>query len=219
MTAAELARSAAERLVSEAGLSPCPLPDGLDRASGSWREQPVRLQAWAWRSQALSWVRLVCLERERGAPREDRPLSIGNLLAVGRPERGLPVLGLDVVHVRPEEVVVASDLVPTSGAPVLSEQAPRWARGHFSSDARVVRVSPAALPEQAEHVGALLDRYLSLLGQDGRAADPEQAGARQAEYLAVHRREDPGMRLLGTMFGEAWAQRFLREVMFPEVLS
>jgi hypothetical protein len=38
----------------------------------------------------------------------------------------------------------------------------------------------------------------------------------QDGYAAAHREDDKGLGLLARMFGERWAERYLREVLFPD---
>jgi hypothetical protein len=45
---------------------------------------------------------------------------------------------------------------------------------------------------------------------------PDEVIAAQASYLADHRNDDKGLRMLGRLFGADWSARYISSVLFPE---
>jgi hypothetical protein len=57
--------------------------------------------------------------------------------------------------------------------------------------------------------------------RQGRPRPDQGAAVRaaQAGYAAAHRTDDKGLGLLATMFGAAWADRYIDRVLFPAARS
>jgi hypothetical protein len=48
---------------------------------------------------------------------------------------------------------------------------------------------------------------------------PEEVNAAQVSYLADHRNDDKGLRMLARLFGADWSARYIATVLFPEKLD
>ncbi len=218
-----------EAMLSEQlSLAPTVLPPDLARMQGSWKGAPVTLHTHAYSGPRIRYARVARIDGSG--------LVILNVLALSRPEWPLPILGMDVVCIGSSTVVVA-DLSPASidaatrarqqeifsqrrRAHALLPSAgvlPAWCDGWFSRDALFARIGSAAVAETAAQLADIVDAF----GEIARstAADTHQAAAieaRQRAYCAVHLSEDRGLQLTRKMFDPALADRFLREVLFPE---
>lgn len=226
---AELVRRIERRLVSELSLEARALPPELATLQGTFRGEPATLEARAYAGPRLGYMR--CVEVR------SRDLDIGNVLGLPRAEFALPVLGIDLVEVGRDTAVVVADLSPmTEGRAERAEQhallarhrpssaalgaaseLPDWAREWFSDDALAARVGPGEAGASEAAVGAYVAAFIELV----RRAEAEPAGAalissRQRAYSAAHRERDRGLLLLRRMFDPALADRFMREVLFPE---
>lgn len=104
----ERVRRIEQLLVAELGLEPRELPPELARLEGTFRGERATLEARAYSGPHLGYVR--CVEVT------SRALDIGNVLAFPRPERALPVLGIDLVEVGRDTAVVVADLSPMAEA-------------------------------------------------------------------------------------------------------
>jgi hypothetical protein len=109
-------------------------------------------------------------------------------------------------------------------SPQLSVELPAWASAWFSQSALCLRVSPAESVAACQCVAEMADAFVQLSREESvvlhRGAAPEEAAAevarRQRAYFAAHRDEDRGLLLLRRIFQPEVADRFLREVLFPE---
>jgi hypothetical protein len=225
----ELVRRLERRLVSELSLEPRPLPAELAVLRGAFRGEPATLAARAYAGPRLGYVRFVEVQ--------SRDLDIGNVLGLPLVEYALPVLGIDLVEVGRDTAVVVADLSPMTEDP--SERAeqhaalarrrassatlgaaselPDWAREWFSDGALCVRVGPAQAGASEAAVGAYAAAFVELVREAG--AQPERAervASRQRAYAAAHRERDRGLLLLRRMFEPSLAERFMREILFPE---
>ena len=228
----QLVRDIESRLVEALGLGPHTIPADLGRIDGVFRDKPAALEARAYGGGSARYARFVELS--------SGDLEIGNILIVPRPELPLPVLGVDLVSLGRETAVVVADLSPVTldgerreleravlerhraSSPSLSEQQselPGWASTWFSSGALCARVPVERAREAATAVGDFVTAFLEL--ERECPSDPgggERVSARQHEYCAAHRAEDRGLLLLRRIFQPQRADRFLREVLFPERL-
>jgi hypothetical protein len=94
---------------------------------------------------------------------------------------------------------------------------PGWALEWFSPGALSARITPAQAEIARRAVGEFADAFIELV----RAAHPCKLGAesvarRHGAYCASHRDQDRGLLLLRRIFEPLVADRFLREVLFPE---
>lgn len=240
---AALTRRIERRLVSELALEPRALPPELERLTGTFRGQTTTLEARAYSGPRLAYARFVEVESAgpgRGLDIEvdinlDINLDIGNALALPRAEFALPVLGVDLVEVGSDSALVIADLSPMTDdraerareSAVLGRhrptalgrrsELPAWALEWFSADALSARFSPdqAVAPEAA--VMAYVEAFVELV-HAGRT-DPGQSALvarRQQAYSSAHLERDRGLLLLRRLFEPALAERFLREILFPE---
>lgn len=225
---AELVRRIERRLVGELSLEARPLPPELSRLDGTFRGEPATLEARAYSGPRLGYVRFVEVR--------SRDLDIGNVVGLPRVEFPLPVLGVDLVEVGRDTAVVVADLSPmsedaperaeqsralarhrASSAGLASSELPDWAREWFSDDALCARVIPAQASASEASTLAYAAAFVDLV-REARAepARAERIMSRQEAYAAAHRERDRGLLLLRRMFEPIVADRFLREVLFPE---
>jgi hypothetical protein len=62
----------------------------------------------------------------------------------------------------------------------------------------------------------LADRFVELVRAAPAADHERDVAGWQGRYCAAHRQDDRGLTLLHKMFEPTLAERFLREVLFPE---
>jgi hypothetical protein len=226
---AELVRRIERRWVSELSLEPRPLPAELAALQGTFRGEPATLAARAYAGPRLGYVRFVEVQ--------SRDLDIGNVLGLPRVEFALPVLGIDLVEVGRDTAVIVADLSPMAedqaeraeqtavlsrhrapGATLgAASELPDWAREWFSDGALCARVGPGQAGASEAAVGAYATAFAELVR--GATAQPERSArvaSRQRAYAAAHRERDRGLLLLRRMFEPSLAERFLREILFPE---
>ncbi len=196
-------------------LRPVALSAGFASVRGSWKGAPVELKARAYEGGAIGYGR--CIELWSGE------LSIGNALFLPRFDMPLPVFGLDVVAPGHGGVMVAADLSPmVPGASIdllrvelpTGGELPQWCKRWFSPEALYTRLPLAELNDVAEPVLARVRALAATHPAPAPSREAEMAAAQRA-CCAAHLQDDKGLGILGRMFGETWAQRFLREVMFP----
>jgi hypothetical protein len=212
------------------GLHPRALPPALAHHRGAFRDSPVTLSARAWSGRGVGYARVVTIAGPE--------LSIANVLGYPAPDRGLPILGIDLVAVTGAPVVVVADLSPTV-ADHLDETLsalerhrrlhprfppggalPAWCARWFSPHHIFTRVGPAALPEALR---AAFDFAAVWVGAALRApAEPaleDRVTSAVAAYAGDHLRDDPGLRLLDRMFGVDWASPFRETVLLPQTYT
>lgn len=206
-------------------LRPLPLPRELARLEGSWRGGPATLSARAYTGPRTAYARFVELAGGE--------LVIGNVLCLSTPEHALPIFGADLVALGKDTVVAVADLSPVPGAPApgdFSELAgaeaaaalprsepPAWAAAWLSSSALVTRAPAGSGGVIARALFGYCRRYLELaLASPPDACRAETTRAAQAAYARAHVTDDRGLNLLGKIFAPELAERFVREVLFPE---
>ena len=211
MTVRELLLAVEREIVDALDLRPLPLD--LRSARGSWKGEPVELSARAFEGQRVRFCRFV--ELSGGG------LEIGNALCLPRLELPLPIFGLDVVAPGNGNVMVAADLSPIKSGPVATfapqtlppgGPLPQWCGRVFSAHPLYTRLPVARLAEAEEPI---LARVRALAAMHAGPGDAAQIAAGQRAYCAAHLEDDKGLGMLQRMFGEDWAAKFLREVMFP----
>jgi hypothetical protein len=219
------------RLVRELSLAPVELPRELARLEGAWRDEPALLEARAYRGPRIRYARFVEL---RGAE-----LEIGNALCLAVPELPLPILGVDLVGLGRDTAVVVADLSAVASeedrraeqlavlrehrakGPMLPRagELPAWAASWFSDEALLARVGL----DQVASVDPALSEFAAAFVQLAEATTPDPHGTihvatRHAAYCEAHLLHDRGLQLLRRIFEPTLAERFLREVLFPERL-
>jgi phycocyanobilin:ferredoxin oxidoreductase len=229
--AAETERALAGRL----GLQPLRLAPALARADGMWKGGPVRLETRAYSGGVIRYARFARLVGLGGLD-----LEIANLLCLADPLYPLPILGADLVALGQGTGMLAADLSPTlppgperdrqlSGLAALRSAAPclppggalpGWCEAWFSSYALYTRVGPDQAEEARRAYAAFPRAFMDLVGQAMPRPDLMPAvRATQAGYAAAHRSDDKGLGLLARMFGAVWAERYIAEVLFPQLVA
>jgi phycocyanobilin:ferredoxin oxidoreductase len=225
---AALTLASEDYLVRELGLEPLSLPPGFGRAEGEWRGAEATIETRAYRGGAIRYARFVVL---RGAD-----LEIGNVLCLPAPVQPLPILGADLVALGRETGMLAADLSPVLPAgperaaqlaPLAARRAqhpplppggrlPDWCAAWFSPCALYTRVEPSGLGAAVDAFRDFPRAFVELARYSlPRPALASEITAAQDGYAAAHRTDDKGLRLLATMFGTAWAERYVGEVLFP----
>jgi phycocyanobilin:ferredoxin oxidoreductase len=215
-------------LVRKLGLEPLPLPPGLGRAEGEWRGSSATIETRAYCGGVIRYARFAVVTTA--------DLDIGNVLCLPTLSHPLPILGADLVALGRETGMLAADLSPVlpAGAERDAQLAPlaarrarqpalppggrlsAWCAAWFSPHALYTRVDPAGLGDAVAAFQEFPRSFVAL----ARRSRPRPALAREIEYAqdgyaAAHRTDDKGLRLLATIFGNAWAERYLVEVLFP----
>lgn len=218
-------------LVDALNLTPIVLPTSLAHAEAASKHGPARVKARAYRGSRIAYARFVWVNA--GAS-----LEIGNALCVPHPKFALPVLGLDVVQTNPARpTLFVEDLSPTTAMKkhahverglTAAQQAvaslpsagalPAWCAAHVSPLPLFVRVGgDEGAPVKRAH-DLLLNAFVHAL--QAASPDPElegEASAATEAYLRSHREDDPGLGLMGKMFGEPFGSRFVSSIMFPSL--
>jgi phycocyanobilin:ferredoxin oxidoreductase len=227
----EVVRRLEARLARELALERIELPRELSRLEGCWRDEPAALEARAYRGPHVRFARFVELHGVE--------LEIGNVLCLSVPELPLPIFGADLVGLGRDTAVVVADLSVVASdeeqrrgqlevlrehraaGPRLSRagELPAWAARWFSSEAVLARVG---LGEAELVPRALADFAAAFVRLATAASSPPHAelhvSAQQTAYCRDHRDHDRGLQLLRRIFEPALADRFLREILFPERL-
>lgn len=217
-----------QRIVERLALQPVPIDPDLGCAHGTFRGAPVSLETNVWRGQGVAMARFAVLEGPE--------LEIGNIMCVPETDYVVPILGADIVAVRGRPIMIAADLSPVSrdldehlhqyerlrsalaDRPQLPDAGPlpEWAHELFSPYALYTRVDDTEFEPAFDTFGRLPDLFAEMIKDaepSPSAADSVRAA--QQHYQLVHREDDKGLRLLAGMFGADWAQRYLRDVLFP----
>jgi hypothetical protein len=217
----------------ELALSPLALAPEVASLAGESRGHPAELRARAYAGPRHSYARFVELVGEG--------LEIANILIVARPELALPVLGIDLVGLGKEKAVIVADLSPMTDDPTrralerdavacsmttrlpaaLAVELPPWATAWFSECALCARIPPSQSVAACQSVAEMADAFvqLSRAATTHELSHPDGRGnvaRRQQAYFAAHRADDRGLLLLRRIFEPEVADRFLREVLFPE---
>jgi len=203
-------------------------PAHLSLMQGQWKGQDATLNARTYRGPHVSYARFVDISGP--------DLDIANMLILAEPGLGLPILGADLVDVGRPSAVAVVDLTPLDStdwplaAPGVASltrppcpplpsagELPSWARKWLSRTALFAAVPPDERGAVRCHLAASCTRFVELIGQASADEGREgRARARQQEYCSAHRSEDRGLQLLGRVFDPGLANRFLREVLFPD---
>ena len=223
--------SAAGASASSASSSSPPFSSPLPRGGGPRGGAVVESLAFAGARTRLA----------RATVLEAPGLKALNCVVFPDPSLEAPLLGLDLVCVGRGRALAGFDFHPLSARP--GHQAPwlpalRALRKEFGSGA--VQHSGNFYPEDAEFFSdgmlllkasspeALLDglraaeafqRYLALYSDVLRAAPQAEDSAEleeaQARYCQWQREHDPAGKAFASLFGEAWAQHYEDEFLFP----
>jgi phycocyanobilin:ferredoxin oxidoreductase len=220
----------AERLVVEAlALEPVPLDPVLAVAHGSWRDRPARIETRAYAGPTVRHARFATVSAAT--------VEIGNVLVMPRDEWALPLFGADLVSMGGRSAMIAADLSPTlppgpprdaqvaamgrhfAARPVLPAggELPAWCATWFSPHALYTRPADDELPAAVAAFRAFAPAYVELARATPRTPDLAADVRRVCDgYAVAHREDDKGLGVLARMFGAAWAERYVREVLFPD---
>jgi phycocyanobilin:ferredoxin oxidoreductase len=215
-------------LVQQLDLCALRIEPSLAAADGWWKGARVRLETHVCAGGPIRYARFTRLVGDG--------LEIGNVLCMARPSYPVPILGADLVALGRGVGMLAADLSPTapcgperdrqlgrlralrSRAPSLPPGGvlPAWCQAWFSPYALYTRVGVEQAPDAIRAYRAFPHVFVELV----REAAPDPAllpviEVAQAGYARAHRSDDIGLRLLGKMFGESWAQRYIDQVLFP----
>lgn len=228
----QLIEDAEHFLVESLSLKLVSIPSQLQTARGQWKSAPVTITTRAYDGGVVRYARFATVQ---GAG-----LQIGNLLVFADPAYVLPILGADLVALGERPTMLAADLSPvfpagpgraamdTAVGAALAHRPPLpgggdlpgWCAALFSPHALYTRVAAG----DSEHAAAAFRAYPEALVALVREAQPrpdlaEAVRTGQDAYAAAHRLDDKGLGLLAKMFGTAWANRYLRDVLFPSWLG
>ena len=225
---ADLTRVTEERLVRDLGLEPLELDDEMVHCVGIWRDAPVTIETRAYRSDRVHYARFAVVLGQG--------MEIGNVLCLPGPTLPVPIFGADLVAVRRDLAMIAADLSPTlpsgpererqlagiaarrTSSPALPSggELPAWAAERFSPHTLYTRITPDDLPLAVDAFHAYPDAFIEgVTTTDPRPALSIQIAGAQDAYMTAHRVDDKGLGLLRKMFGAAWADRYLTDVLFP----
>jgi phycocyanobilin:ferredoxin oxidoreductase len=229
---AELIAETEATLVHGLRLRPVVLEPALACADGTWKGERVTLETRAYASGTIRYARFATLVGP--------DLEIGNILCLPDPRYALPILGADLVALGRATGMIAADLSPTLPpgperehqlAPLAARRAasaalpssgalPAWCDAWFSPHALYTRVSSEQAEAATRAYAIFPDEFMELIRQARPRPDQGAAvRAAQAGYAAAHRTDDKGLGLLATMFGAAWADRYIDRVLFPAARS
>ena len=219
----------AERfLTARLSLRQLDLPRELRTARGQWKAEAVTIRTRAYDGEKVRYSRFVTIE---GAG-----LLIGNLLILANPNYSLPILGADVVAIGGRQTMVAVDLSPAFPAgsartamdaavgaalgprPQLPAggELPGWCAALFSPHALYTRVNALDSAKAAAAFRLYPEAFASLVLEARPQLDlAETVRKGHDAYAVAHRLDDKGLGLLAKMFGKDWADRYLKDVLFP----
>lgn len=224
----ETIRQMERQIVGAFDLTQVAIDPDLSRRIGTFRGSEVTIESRQYRGGRVRLARFAVVYGET--------LEIGNVMCFPDPAFIVPILGADLVAVREDSVMIAADLSPISpSADDHRDQftelqnacknwtdlpsggdLPEWALRLFSPFALYTRVDLSQVPNAYQALGVFPELFVRHLkaaqANSTRALEISQA---QGHYADVHRADDKGLRLLGAMFGMDWAERYLREFLFP----
>jgi phycocyanobilin:ferredoxin oxidoreductase len=223
-TLAEAAAALAAAATAPPGAVALPVPDWLGRArsSGALR-RPI-----AWRNTVVATSGLRRLHVEYfGIPGE---IAVIHACGFPRLDTALPIFGFDVVAGREKATGCFLDLSPT--VPEAGDIAAAWASritprraalgearalpdwGGIFSDA-MVAVRPRGAADLSACLALGAETLEQLLARDAPAADPVAMRDAQLGYIEGQRRNQRTRRMLAGSVGEAMADRFIADCLFP----
>lgn len=223
-----LTRATEEWLVRDLGLEPLAVDDEMASRVGVWRDAPVTIETRAYRSERVRYARFAVILGQG--------LEIGNLLCLPEPALPVPIFGADLVAARRDLAMIAADLSPTlpvgpgrdrqlagiaarrASGPILPSggELPAWAAERFSPHTLYTRITPDDLSLAVEAFRAYPAACIDAVTMtDPLPALSSQVASAQDTYMTAHRVDDKGLGLLRRMFGAAWADRYLTDVLFP----
>lgn len=191
---------AERRLVKALDLRSRSLQPRLAQASGLWKDAPVTITTRVYDGDAVGYMRVATIAGTQ--------LTLGSLLVCARPNRGLPLFSGELVsRGLARETAVTVDVVPMTDT---------VARGESHPAAFQKTVGNEQLAGVLAAFDASVDAWITLTGAMPPSPDSADAVRRRQHEYTDARRADPRTRsLLVAMFGAAWADDYLRSVLFP----
>ena len=210
---------------------PLPVPEELAECRSIRKEGVIR--SWAWSLPGIRRLRATRLDA-------GNVLQVFNAVAFPETDRQQPLLGVDLLQFGLRDKLVAvMDFQPLrqdpdylkrymGGLKDLQQRFPAFAMGeemrhydanrYFSPWLLFARGPAKELKESLRSAfELLLHTYWAL--HDAERPDPgkqAEVEALQSDYARYSVRKDPAHGLFASYFGKSWADRFLREFLFPE---
>lgn len=215
----EWAAAIEARLIESLKLAPCACP--LDGAEGSYKGVAATLVARTYAGPDVAYARFVNVHA-------GDELAIANVMVVAKPQRALPILGVDMVKLAAARApLLVADAWPTVDDPAAhpasqpTREGPAWWQRWSSPAALLVRVAPDQAGQAHQRLVDLVNVWVNAFAASGlpESEGAARAAARSEGYLAAHREEDQTLMLLAKIFGAAFASRFIAQVMFPSLFA
>jgi hypothetical protein len=216
-------RAAEEQLVESFALRPRAVPPQLGGATGQWKDQPVTVITRAYEGDAIGYMR-VALASGTG-------IMLASLVALPRANRPSPILRADISRSGARaETTLTVDLVPVRDAlereaelSAIAQLAPDVSRLPAIDDRREwsspsslhARVSAGQETDALKAFDGYVGAFITLLTRAMPSAERAYQVRAIQEAFVRAQRTDEGLAILGTIFGKAWAQEYMAQVLFP----
>jgi phycocyanobilin:ferredoxin oxidoreductase len=209
---------------SHLSLSPYHLPDDLGYVEGRLEGERLTIENHGYQSPEFRKLHLELA-------RVGNSLDILHCVMFPRPDYFLPMFGCDLVGGRGQISAAIVDLSPIGASlpdtyeaaiaalprPFFSQERdlPDWGT-IFSRHCRFIR--PANPAEEAAFVDLIID-YLTLHCEQARQTLPSPDATKsilagQQHYCTQQQQNDKTRRVLEKAFGESWAERYMKTVLF-----
>ncbi len=208
---------------------PLALPRGMERVKGAMEDGTVQIRNCCFSARGFRKLHLELASIGPG-------LNILHGVMFPDPRWDLPLFGCDLVAARGQVSAAVVDLSPTAEAlsPSLHQQLQALPRPEFSEPRQlppwgdifstaVCFIRPRGVEEE-QKFQQLAANYLGLLVAETRRISPDPPDhhatlARRAAQLRYCRQQqcnDKTRRVLAKAFGDAWADDYIRHVLFDE---
>lgn len=196
--------ASAERIAGALSLERVELPAALARGEGEWKGSEVEILSHAWSGGSIAWARLACLHGDG--------VEAASLLVISKASFALPTLGADLVSLggRGGMVSASVELDPVGDPPI--RRAVRTPRTQLAGE---------RLPRAAQVLDAMVDEWIAI-ARAAREVDPlfhPTVMRDQESFARAHRTGDKSLGLVARIFDPRWAEKFLAQVLFPELGS
>ncbi|NJL49104.1 MAG: phycocyanobilin:ferredoxin oxidoreductase [Leptolyngbyaceae cyanobacterium SM2_5_2] len=209
---------------ADLALSPYQLPDDLGYVEGRLEGERLIIENQCYQTPEFRKLHLELA-------RVGNSLDILHCVMFPRPDYALPMFGCDLVGGRGQISAAIVDLSPVAEVlpsgyelsmaalprPTFSQERdlPAWGT-IFSSHCRFIR--PANPAEETAFVQLIVD-YLTIHCQQAQQTQPspdatESILAGQQRYCTQQQQNDKTRRVLEKAFGESWAERYMKTVLF-----
>lgn len=200
------------------------VPEDLADREGRLGDSPATMRSHAWSLPGVPWFRIACLDAGNRA-------RVFSALALPDPSRRLPMFGAEVVEIRNQVTVIAFDWMPVGedsiDEPALAairgqvndfppaDDLPEWAAVSFSPYALYSRPQTAIEPRRIQHALRYYVRgYVDACSTAPERTHPDAAARAIEHYCHEHFQHDPGGRMLNTIFGKPWVERYATNFLF-----